>query len=56
MYQVVFLTGSKQPIANFGWLEDLVIFTKQESLEEGSGLSKKKLAKIFKKENKPIET
>ena len=54
MYQIIFL--GKQPIANFGCLKDLVIFMKPESLEEGSGLSKKKLATNFKKENEPIET
>ena len=33
-YQIVFL--SKQPIANFGQLENLVMFMKPESLKEGS--------------------
>jgi len=34
MYQIVFL--GKQPIANFGQLENLVMFIKLESLKEES--------------------
>jgi len=33
-YQIVFL--GKQPIVNFGQLENLVMFMKPESLKEGS--------------------
>jgi len=33
-YQIIFL--SKQPIANFGQLENLVMFMKPESLKEGN--------------------